>query len=159
SSEAVLKDAGPCPRHHSVSGDAVSVGAVIGDSGLDYFRKYGKYGIYSHSNSIKSQSSDLSPTTNKNSNQENFIPVPPRKAAKISSPDPTLAIPIKNKFEQLSESENLAEMEDLTPKDPPKIHVPSINLKLSEDYNLTLQEICRQFPKTDNKYSRGFISK
>ncbi|GBM39875.1 hypothetical protein AVEN_254734-1 [Araneus ventricosus] len=151
-SEAVLKDAGPCPimscpRHHS----------VIGDAGLDYFRKYGKSGIYSHPNSIKSQSSDLSPTTNKNSNQDNFIPVPPRKAAKISIPDPTLAIPIKNKFAQLSDSENLAEMEDLTPKDPPKIPVPSINLKLSEDYNLTLQEICRQFPKTDNKYSRGFI--
>ncbi|GBM76905.1 hypothetical protein AVEN_153133-1 [Araneus ventricosus] len=150
-SEAMLKETGPCPiasceRHHAVNNEVEMVDAVR------------SVGITSD-HSAQSQFSDFSPFSSPAKIQDNFnfIPVPLRKAAKIRSLDPTPTISTENKFAKLSETDNLSEMENLNPNEPTKTHVPSINLKLSDDYNLTLQEICRRFPKTDNKYSRGFI--
>ncbi|GBO10602.1 hypothetical protein AVEN_112678-1 [Araneus ventricosus] len=40
---------------------------------------------------------------------------------------------------------------------PPKISIPAINLNINIDYSLTLQEINRNFPNTENKYDRGYI--
>ncbi|GBN98344.1 hypothetical protein AVEN_131915-1 [Araneus ventricosus] len=38
-----------------------------------------------------------------------------------------------------------------------KISIPDINLKLSSDYNLTIQEIVRNLPETTCKCNRGYI--
>ncbi|GBN10254.1 hypothetical protein AVEN_153168-1 [Araneus ventricosus] len=35
--------------------------------------------------------------------------------------------------------------------------IPDINLKLTDDYNLTIQEITRNFSETSCKYYRGYI--
>ncbi|GBM82442.1 RNA-directed DNA polymerase from mobile element jockey [Araneus ventricosus] len=43
------------------------------------------------------------------------------------------------------------------PLEPPREIVPAMNLKITDDYNLTLQEISRNFPETDNHYVRGYI--
>ncbi|GBM10256.1 hypothetical protein AVEN_49979-1 [Araneus ventricosus] len=150
-SEAMLKETGPCPissceRHHAVNNEVEMVDAVR------------SVGITSD-HPAQSQFSDFSPFSSpaKIHDNFNFIPVPLRKAAKMRCLDPIPIISTENKFAKLSETDNFSENENLTSKEPIKTHVPSINLKLSDDYNLTLQEICRQFPKTDNKYSRGFI--
>ncbi|GBO28537.1 hypothetical protein AVEN_98802-1 [Araneus ventricosus] len=61
-------------------------------------------------------------------------------------------IETSNKFQHLmdvEEQENLTEL--------PKIFIPAINLKLTIDYNLTLQEISRNHPETTNKYDLGYI--
>ncbi|GBO29977.1 hypothetical protein AVEN_233202-1 [Araneus ventricosus] len=40
---------------------------------------------------------------------------------------------------------------------PSKISIPAINLKINNDYNLTLREINRHSPNTENIYDRGYI--
>ncbi|GBM75837.1 hypothetical protein AVEN_251654-1 [Araneus ventricosus] len=42
--------------------------------------------------------------------------------------------------------------------DSPKENIPAVNLKITEDYNLTLQEISRNFPETINLYDRRYIT-
>ncbi|GBM72542.1 hypothetical protein AVEN_259826-1 [Araneus ventricosus] len=78
-----------------------------------------------------------------------FQPVPPKKAAKNQPNNTASQIETSNKFSQLMEIDESVEV--------PKIHVPSINLKIVADYNLTLQEINRNFPKTLNKLDCGYI--
>ncbi|GBM83731.1 hypothetical protein AVEN_261317-1 [Araneus ventricosus] len=40
---------------------------------------------------------------------------------------------------------------------PPKVSIPAIKIKINDDYNLTLQEINRNFPSIENKYDCGYI--
>ncbi|GBL76269.1 hypothetical protein AVEN_234523-1 [Araneus ventricosus] len=84
---------------------------------------------------------------------DDFKLIPSNKAAKTRPVETIPVIETSNKFVRLMELENQNEL----PTESPKISLPTINLKLTEDYNLTLQEICRQFPKTNNKFNRGFI--
>ncbi|GBN67054.1 hypothetical protein AVEN_121720-1 [Araneus ventricosus] len=78
-----------------------------------------------------------------------FQPVPPKKAAKNQPNNTASQIETSNKFSQLMEIDESVEA--------PEIHVPAINLKIVADYNLTLQEINRNFPKTLNKLDSGYI--
>ncbi|GBM50399.1 hypothetical protein AVEN_97221-1 [Araneus ventricosus] len=36
--------------------------------------------------------------------------------------------------------------------------IPALNLKITSDYNLTFQEICRRYPSTKNSLLNGFIN-
>ncbi|GBO14113.1 hypothetical protein AVEN_204490-1 [Araneus ventricosus] len=84
---------------------------------------------------------------------ENSFKVVSRKnAAKPRSIENKSEIETSNKFQHLMDVE---EQETLT--EPPKTFIPAINLKLTNDYNLTLQEISRNHPETTNKYDRGYI--
>ncbi|GBM98100.1 hypothetical protein AVEN_43223-1 [Araneus ventricosus] len=84
---------------------------------------------------------------------EGFRQVPPKKAARIQIEKPNSPIKTNNRFENLMDiSENLNAEDTQT-----KISVPDINLKLTDDYNLTIQEIVRNFPETICKYHRGYI--
>ncbi|GBN82378.1 hypothetical protein AVEN_152778-1 [Araneus ventricosus] len=78
-----------------------------------------------------------------------FKTVSPKKAAKIQPNNSASTIEISNKFSQHMEIEESAVV--------PETHIPAINLKFVTDYNLTLQEINRNFPKTLNKLDRGYI--
>ncbi|GBN78186.1 Nucleic-acid-binding protein from transposon X-element [Araneus ventricosus] len=85
---------------------------------------------------------------------DDFKNVPNRKAAKLRKIE--LGSPIKtaNKFNALL---NVEDQEMQCNVVPPREIVPAINLKITDDYNLTLQEISRNFPETDNHYVRGYI--
>ncbi|GBM19633.1 hypothetical protein AVEN_107303-1 [Araneus ventricosus] len=82
------------------------------------------------------------------SSPPDFQTVSPKHSEKIRSLKPKSPIITTNRFQ------NLAELED---KENPKIAIPAINLKLDDDYNLTLQEINRKFPNTENSYDRENI--
>ncbi|GBN88120.1 hypothetical protein AVEN_250274-1 [Araneus ventricosus] len=75
-----------------------------------------------------------------------------KNAAKPLTEEIKTAIETSNKFQLLMDVEE----EDI-PTEPPKTFIPAINLKLTNDYNLTLQEISRNDPETTNKYDRGYI--
>ncbi|GBM20493.1 hypothetical protein AVEN_61039-1 [Araneus ventricosus] len=81
-----------------------------------------------------------------------FKVVSRKNAAKPHTIENKSEIEISNKFQHLMDVED---QEKLT--EQPKIFVPTINLKLTSDYNLTLQEISRNHPETTNKYDRGYI--
>ncbi|GBM00122.1 hypothetical protein AVEN_176370-1 [Araneus ventricosus] len=84
---------------------------------------------------------------------DGFRQVPPKKAARIQIEKPNSPIKTNNRFENLMDiSENLNAEDTQT-----KISVPDINLKITDDYNLTIQEIARNFPETICKYQRGYI--
>ncbi|GBN91457.1 Nucleic-acid-binding protein from transposon X-element [Araneus ventricosus] len=75
-----------------------------------------------------------------------FKVVSPKKAAK-NLPNLTKSpILTANKFHEL------ANLEENKPE------IPAINLKIDSTYNLTLQEIHSNFPETENKLIKGFIS-
>ncbi|GBO02513.1 hypothetical protein AVEN_173182-1 [Araneus ventricosus] len=82
------------------------------------------------------------------SSPPDFQTVSPKHSAKIRSVKPKSPIKTTNLFQ------NLMDLED---KENPKISIPDINLKLDHEYNLTLQEINRKFPNTENSYDRGNI--
>ncbi|GBN08056.1 Nucleic-acid-binding protein from transposon X-element [Araneus ventricosus] len=75
-----------------------------------------------------------------------FKVVSPKKAAKNSATKINSPILTANKFQELT---NLEEN---------KPEIPAINLKIDSTYNLTLQEIHSNFPETENKLIKGFIS-
>ncbi|GBO23575.1 hypothetical protein AVEN_210875-1, partial [Araneus ventricosus] len=88
-------------------------------------------------------------------NNDEFKIVPPRKAAKIKKTTELQEISTSNKFKELMEIDN----ESNTPNnDETKIQIPAINLKIDANYNLTLQEINKLYPDTQNKLIKGFIS-
>ncbi|GBN54580.1 hypothetical protein AVEN_79119-1 [Araneus ventricosus] len=107
--------------------------------GVSIYRPFSKL-----TDPVSNQFSTFSSTVK---NYDYFKLVPTHKAAKARPAETNHIIETSNKFVHLTENEN----------EPPKISVPTINLKLTDDYNLTLQEIYRQFPKTSNKFDRGFI--
>ncbi|GBO46444.1 hypothetical protein AVEN_265777-1 [Araneus ventricosus] len=83
---------------------------------------------------------------------DGFRQVPPKKAARIQIEKPNS--PIKtNRFENLMDISETPNAEDTQTN----LSVPDINLKLTDDYNLTIQEIARNFPATVCKYQRGYI--
>ncbi|GBN78212.1 hypothetical protein AVEN_145898-1 [Araneus ventricosus] len=84
---------------------------------------------------------------------DDFRQVPPKKAARIQIEKPNSPVKTNNRFENLMDiSENSNAVDTQT-----RIFVPDINLKLTDDYNLTIQEIARKFPATICKYQRGYI--
>ncbi|GBN41523.1 hypothetical protein AVEN_257586-1 [Araneus ventricosus] len=84
---------------------------------------------------------------------DGFKQVPPKKAVRIQLEKSNSPIKTTNRFENLMDiSENFNAEHTQT-----KISVPDINLKLTDDYNLTIQEIARNFPETICKYHRGYI--
>ncbi|GBO08367.1 hypothetical protein AVEN_139968-1 [Araneus ventricosus] len=85
-----------------------------------------------------------------------FKNVPFRKAAKQRKIEFKSPIKTANKFSVLMNDDD-QEMQCSAPLEPPKEIIPVINLKITEDYNLTLQEISRNFPETVNHYVRGYI--
>ncbi|GBN20090.1 hypothetical protein AVEN_112102-1, partial [Araneus ventricosus] len=93
----------------------------------------------------------ISPTKLTHSND--YKQVSPKKAARHPIVAPKTSIETTNRFQ------NLMDTTDNDNSNTPqiKISIPDINLKLSADYNLTIQEISRNFPETICKYNRGFI--
>ncbi|GBN63639.1 hypothetical protein AVEN_85873-1 [Araneus ventricosus] len=91
-----------------------------------------------------------------NERSDEFKRVPPRKAAKQRKLELNSPIKTENKFKILLSSEE-QEMQCPAQIDSPKENIPAVNLKITEDYNLTSQEISRNFPETINLYDRGFI--
>ncbi|GBM94847.1 hypothetical protein AVEN_54191-1, partial [Araneus ventricosus] len=145
--EEALITIGPCPiptctKHHEVAKDV-----EMAEHG-QYIIQTTTPPVYTtfNQNYLKPLKTDIKATENP------FKVVTRKKAAK---PRPTENIPeitTSNKFQHLMETE---EQENST--EPPKISIPAINLKLTSDYNLTLQEISRNHPETSNKYDRGYI--
>ncbi|GBO32316.1 hypothetical protein AVEN_70318-1 [Araneus ventricosus] len=82
-----------------------------------------------------------------------FKQVPHKKAARIRPDKPYSPIQTTNRFRNLMDtSENVNTNDQQTQN-----AIPDINLKLTGDYNLTIQEIARNFPETCCKYHRGYI--
>ncbi|GBM39189.1 hypothetical protein AVEN_136404-1, partial [Araneus ventricosus] len=87
------------------------------------------------------------------SSDKDFKLVPPKKAARPQLGKSNAPIETSNRFQNLM---NTPETNFLNDKEI-KISIPDINLKISADYNLTIQEITRKFPETICKYNRGYI--
>ncbi|GBN04744.1 hypothetical protein AVEN_253290-1 [Araneus ventricosus] len=86
-------------------------------------------------------------------NSNAFQKVSPKKAARPQLEKSNPPIDTSNRFQNLMDT-----TENNISTDPEiKISIPDINLKLSNDYNLTIQEIVRNFPETTCKYNRGYI--
>ncbi|GBO20205.1 hypothetical protein AVEN_174435-1 [Araneus ventricosus] len=85
--------------------------------------------------------------------EKDFQIVSPRKAAKIRKTNEKSEISTDIKFKELMEIDN-----DKDKTVETKIQIPAINLKMDADYNLTLQEINRMYPDTENKLVKGFIN-
>ncbi|GBN49946.1 hypothetical protein AVEN_105714-1 [Araneus ventricosus] len=81
-----------------------------------------------------------------------FQVVSPKKSAKFCTVETNSPLETSNKYQSLMDTE-----EREKDSSPPKISIPAINLKINNDYNLTLQEINRNSPNTENKYDRGYI--
>ncbi|GBM60805.1 hypothetical protein AVEN_68404-1 [Araneus ventricosus] len=145
--EEALITIGPCPiptctKHHEVTKDVEMA-------------EHGQYNIQTTIPPVYSilTLNHLNPLKTDSKATENPFKVVTRKnAAKPRPTENTPEITTSNKFQHLMETE---EQENLT--EPPKISIPAINLKLTSDYNLTLQEISRNHPETTNKYDRGYI--
>ncbi|GBM62564.1 hypothetical protein AVEN_189494-1, partial [Araneus ventricosus] len=136
--ESFMMKFGPCPnpdcsRHHSTERDVV----------MDEAGQYANYPL--------PKSPTPSPTNL--TTPDGFRQVPPKKAARIQIEKPNSPIKINNRFENLMDISDIPNAEDTQTK----IFVPDINLKLTDDYNLTVQEIARKFPATICKYQRGYI--
>ncbi|GBM13286.1 hypothetical protein AVEN_226274-1 [Araneus ventricosus] len=84
--------------------------------------------------------------------EKSFKTVSRKNAAKPRTVETKTAIETSNKFQHLMDAEDQNNLND-----PQKIFIPAINLKLTDDYNLTLQEISRNHPETINKYNREYI--
>ncbi|GBM14034.1 hypothetical protein AVEN_140703-1 [Araneus ventricosus] len=86
-------------------------------------------------------------------NLNDFQKVSPKKAARPQLEKSQSPIETSNRFQNLMDTtEN-----DSSNDTEIKTSIPDINLKLSNDYNLTIQEIVRNFPETSCKYNRGYI--
>ncbi|GBO32665.1 hypothetical protein AVEN_43460-1 [Araneus ventricosus] len=73
-----------------------------------------------------------------------------KNAAKPRTVENKVVIETSNQYQHLMDVEDQDNSND-------KIFIPAINLKVTEDYNLTIQEISRNHPETNNKYDRGYI--
>ncbi|GBN54080.1 hypothetical protein AVEN_140637-1, partial [Araneus ventricosus] len=80
-----------------------------------------------------------------------FKQVSPKKAARPQLGKSNPPIETSNRFQNLMDTTEINIINDKEIK----ISIPDINLKLSADYNLTIQEITRKFPETICKYNRG----
>ncbi|GBN01686.1 hypothetical protein AVEN_75217-1, partial [Araneus ventricosus] len=133
SAEDQMRRLGPCPnysctRHHEPTKDSEMTEA-------------GQYPL--------PKSPTLSPI--KLTVLDEFKQVPPKKNARIQLEKSNSPIKTTNRFENLMDiSENINAEDTQT-----KISVP--DLKLTDDYNLTIQEIARNLPETICKYHRGYI--
>ncbi|GBM17059.1 hypothetical protein AVEN_133325-1 [Araneus ventricosus] len=135
SAEDQMRGIGPCPKlsctkHHETTEDSEMTEA-------------GQYPL--------PKSPTLSPISL--TALEEFKMVPPKKAARIQLEKSHSPIKTNNRFENLMDMSENVNVEDT----PTKISVPDINLKLTDDYNLTVQEIARNFPETICRYHRGYI--
>ncbi|GBN83792.1 Nucleic-acid-binding protein from transposon X-element [Araneus ventricosus] len=133
--EEALITIGPCPiptctKHHEVTKDV----------------EMAEHGQYNFGITVPSLKTESKITEN------SFKVVNRKNAAKPRPTENTPEIVTANKFQHLMEIE---EQENTT--DPQEISIPAINLKLTSDYNFTLQEISRNHPETTNKYDRGYI--
>ncbi|GBM98354.1 hypothetical protein AVEN_46652-1 [Araneus ventricosus] len=134
--EDTLKQIGPCPiptcsRHHGIANDTEMV-----DPG-----QYSKLPL------------PKSPPTSNNSPKAPFKYVSPKKVARPQLGKTKSPVETSNRFQNLMDT-----TENDIPSDTEiKISIPDINLKISNDYNLTIQEIVRNFPETTCKYNRGYI--
>ncbi|GBM56266.1 hypothetical protein AVEN_151944-1 [Araneus ventricosus] len=132
--KASLKRIGPCPdpnctKHHAQTKDIEMVVA-------------GQYSNYP----LPTSPTKLTPIND-------FKQVFPKKDARPQIVKPKTSIETSNRFQ------NLMDTTDNDNSNAPqiKISIPDINLKLSADYNLTVQEISRNFHETICKYNRGYI--
>ncbi|GBN80462.1 hypothetical protein AVEN_265951-1 [Araneus ventricosus] len=73
-----------------------------------------------------------------------------KNAAKPQTVENKVVIETSNQYQHLMDVEDQDNSND-----SPKIFIPAINL--TKDYNLTIQEISRNHPETNNKYDRGYI--
>ncbi|GBO06610.1 hypothetical protein AVEN_32776-1 [Araneus ventricosus] len=138
--EKQLMQIGPCPipdctRHHETAMD-------------DVMLKAGQYYQYQNYPLPKTPTSPSKPTYS-----NAFQMVSPEKAARPQLGKSQSPIDTANRFHNIMDT-----TENEIPNDTEiKISIPDINLKLSVDYNLTIQEITRKFPETICKYNRGYI--
>ncbi|GBL92038.1 hypothetical protein AVEN_60791-1 [Araneus ventricosus] len=150
--EEALRTIGPCPlvnctKHHEITKDVE-------------IAEQGQYSISTGVSPHKNPNPNKSPSFAKTSamlakynnidrklSENSFKIVSRKNAAKPRSEENKSEIETSNKFQHLLDVE---EQDTLT--ETPKILILAINLKLSNDYNLTLQEIFRNHPETTNKY-------
>ncbi|GBO13820.1 hypothetical protein AVEN_210902-1 [Araneus ventricosus] len=135
SAEDQMRRLGPCPiysctKHHEPTKDSEMTEA-------------GQYPL--------PKSPTLSPI--KLTSPNKFKQVPRKKAARIQLEKSNSPIKTTNRFENLMDTPENVNTNDTQIK----ISTPDINLKLTDGYNLTIQEIARIFPETICKYHRGFI--
>ncbi|KAF8768410.1 hypothetical protein HNY73_021233 [Argiope bruennichi] len=89
----------------------------------------------------------VSPISQKQKNsQDNFQPVPSKKAAKKPRTEENFKFSTENAFSHLQEET------DKTSKTP-----ATISLVIKENYNLILQEIMKNHPETENNFQNGYI--
>ncbi|GBO01340.1 hypothetical protein AVEN_70009-1 [Araneus ventricosus] len=105
-----------------------------------------------YANPIPTKTPTLSLSPTKLTPNNDFKLVSPKKAAKPQYEEAKTVIKTSNRFLHLMD---VTEKDSLN--DSPKISIPAINIKLTEDYNLTVQKISRNFPETIIKYDRGYI--
>ncbi|GBN71498.1 hypothetical protein AVEN_33694-1 [Araneus ventricosus] len=84
--------------------------------------------------------------------EKSFKTVSRKNAEKPLTEETKTVIENSNKFQHLMDVEDQDNLNDLQ-----KIFINAINFKLTDDYNLTLQEISRNHPETTNKYDCGYI--
>ncbi|GBM11042.1 hypothetical protein AVEN_259738-1 [Araneus ventricosus] len=135
--EVSLKRQGPCPIVNCTSHHAPIKDVEMVDSGQ-------------YANTISPKTPNLSPSKLTPNNE--FKLVSPKKSAESQSEEPKTVIETSNRFLNLMD---VSEKDSIN--DSPKISSPVINLKLTEDYNITVQEISRNFHETIIKFNRGFI--
>ncbi|GBN09500.1 hypothetical protein AVEN_141007-1 [Araneus ventricosus] len=87
---------------------------------------------------------------------DSFKLVSKRHAAKIKDKVEKPEISTENKFQTFMGIDN--DIENNLKIDDNMKQIPAINLKLETNYNLTLQEINRMYPDTEEKLINGFIS-
>ncbi|GBO08416.1 hypothetical protein AVEN_13700-1 [Araneus ventricosus] len=81
-----------------------------------------------------------------------FKTVSRKNAAKSQTVENKIVIETSNQYQHHMDVEDQDNSND-----SPKIFIPAINLKLTEDCNLTIQGISKNHPETTNKYDRGYI--
>ncbi|GBM83724.1 hypothetical protein AVEN_261311-1 [Araneus ventricosus] len=86
------------------------------------------------------------------STPSDFKKVSPKISAKIRPAGSKSPIETSNKYLNLMNSEE--QDKDISPT---AVSIPAINLKISDDYKFTLQEINTNFPNTENKCDRCYI--
>ncbi|GBM53737.1 hypothetical protein AVEN_159541-1 [Araneus ventricosus] len=133
--ENELMKLGPCPnlsctRHH----ETIKVSELT------------EAGQYPFPKSLTSSPINLTPPSD-------YKQVPHKKAARLLSEKSISPIITTNRFESLMDTSDNVNTNDTQIK----ISIPDINLKLTTDYNLTIQEIAKIFPETIYKYYRGYI--
>ncbi|GBM07961.1 hypothetical protein AVEN_232396-1 [Araneus ventricosus] len=152
--EGVLIPLGPCPlitciRHHEPTKDVemVEPGQYVVSTNFSP-TKITKNLIPSKTNALISEFD----RNDRELSEKSFKTVSRKNATKQHSVETKTEIETSNKFQHLMDAEDQINLSDHQ-----KTFIPAINLKLTDDYTLTRQEISRNHPETTNKYDRRYI--